>query len=155
MGKPADGVDLWIWGNAEVCASIIAASIPMLRVLVRDAKSSRNYPSGYYGGGGDDTAVTGNYSRFVSVTGSKHPSQRHPAAGSNSEVELHKMGDDGSDRSILGGNGGGGGGERVVQGLQPPQNGIVQVTDFTVKYDAESDAGVPSSSISAAETRTG
>ncbi|KAL2196798.1 hypothetical protein P885DRAFT_69282 [Corynascus similis CBS 632.67] len=41
----ADGIPLWIWGNAEVCASIIAASIPMLRVLVRDVRMSGNYQS--------------------------------------------------------------------------------------------------------------
>ncbi|KAL2143976.1 hypothetical protein VTI28DRAFT_9728 [Corynascus sepedonium] len=40
-----DGIPLWVWGNAEVCASIIAASIPMLRVLVRDVRMSGNYQS--------------------------------------------------------------------------------------------------------------
>ncbi|RKU41325.1 hypothetical protein DL546_004840 [Coniochaeta pulveracea] len=39
-----DGIDLFIWGNAESCVTIIAASIPILRVLIRDAKTSyRNY----------------------------------------------------------------------------------------------------------------
>ncbi|KAH6651404.1 hypothetical protein F5144DRAFT_478449 [Chaetomium tenue] len=37
----ADAVDLWLWGNAETTVTIIAASIPMLRVMIRDATNSR------------------------------------------------------------------------------------------------------------------
>lgn len=37
---PGPGVDLFIWGNAESCVTIIAACIPILRVLIRDVKSS-------------------------------------------------------------------------------------------------------------------
>lgn len=120
MGILAEGVDLWIWGNAEICSSIIAACIPMLRVLVREAKSSDQYHSGY----ANETYVTGNYSRFVSVTG-------RPGPKGTREVELHKMDDDGSDRSILGSSG----------GAPQPKNGIVQVTGFTVQYDGGSDTG--------------
>ncbi|AEO70849.1 5889bcb4-e80d-4a4a-a150-786807b6c81e [Thermothielavioides terrestris] len=109
----ADGVDLVIWGNAESCLSIVAASIPMLRVFVRDVKSSRQYRSGY----AEQTGTAGNYSRFVTIT-----SQAGPPA---SDVELDKMGDEGSDRSILGTNADPG----------RAKNGIVQVTDITVKYD--------------------
>ncbi|GAB1315642.1 hypothetical protein MFIFM68171_05852 [Madurella fahalii] len=116
----AAGVDLWIWGNAEICSSIVAACIPMLRVLVRDAKSSRNTHSGY----ANETYATGNYSRFVSVTG-------RAGTKTTSEVELQKMDDDGSDRSILGNNG----------AARQPKNGIVQVTGFTIQYDARSDTG--------------
>jgi hypothetical protein len=112
-GKTADGVDLVIWGNAESCLSIVAASIPMLRVFVRDVKSSRQYRSGY----AEQTGTAGNYSRFVTIT-----SQAGPPA---SDVELDKMGDEGSDRSILGTNADPG----------RAKNGIVQVTDITVKYD--------------------
>jgi len=36
----ADGVDLFIWGNAESSVTIIAASIPVLRVLVREVKQT-------------------------------------------------------------------------------------------------------------------
>ncbi|KAK3395474.1 hypothetical protein B0T20DRAFT_35804 [Sordaria brevicollis] len=39
----AAGVDLFIWGNAETAITIMAASIPILRVLVRDASISRRY----------------------------------------------------------------------------------------------------------------
>ncbi|KAK4157290.1 hypothetical protein C8A00DRAFT_40266 [Chaetomidium leptoderma] len=110
----ADSIPLWARGNAEVCASIIAASIPMLRVLVRDAQSSGQDHSGYY----DDSevGVTGKSSRFVSIT------SRPPPA--NSDVELHKLGDDRSDRSILGNN-------------AQTSNGIVQVTDISIKDDED------------------
>lgn len=33
-------VDLYIWGNAESCVTIVAACIPILRVFVRDVKTS-------------------------------------------------------------------------------------------------------------------
>ncbi|KAK4233264.1 hypothetical protein C8A03DRAFT_39037 [Achaetomium macrosporum] len=121
----AEQIDLWIWGNAESCASIIAASIPMLRVLVREAKSSRNYHSSAYA---DQNALSGNVSRFVTIT-----SRAAPAT--TSDVELHKMGDDGSDRSILGSNGEG------PQG----KGGIVQVTNITVQYDRDEAQGNSSS----------
>ncbi len=87
----------------------------MLRVLVRDAKSSGQH-SGYYN---NEAALTGKSSRFVTITSRPAPT--------GSDVELHKLGDDRSDRSILGNN---------LQTLQG-QNGIVQVTDISVKYDEE------------------
>ena len=31
---------MFIWGNAESCVTIVAASIPVLRVLIRDARAS-------------------------------------------------------------------------------------------------------------------
>ena len=85
----------------------------MLRVLVRDAKSSGQSHSGYY----NEAGVTGKSSRFVTITSRPVPA--------SSDVELHKLGDDRSDRSILGNN------QQALQG----KNGIVQVTDITVKYD--------------------
>jgi hypothetical protein len=36
-----ENVDLFIWGNVECSASMIGASIPFLRVLVRDIQSTR------------------------------------------------------------------------------------------------------------------
>jgi hypothetical protein len=97
----------------------------MLRVLVKEAASSRGYKSGYYDRA---TGITGNHSRFVTI--SSRP------ARTNSELELHKLGDDRSDRSILGNKNGN-------NGLQAPQakHGIVQVTDIVVKYDEESTEG--------------
>ncbi|KXX78526.1 hypothetical protein MMYC01_206366 [Madurella mycetomatis] len=126
----AEGVDLWILGNAEICSSIIAACIPMLRVLVREAKSLDQCPSGY----ANETYVTENYSRFVSVTG-------RPGPKATPEVELQKIDDEGSDRSILGSSG----------GAPQPKNAIVQMTGFAVQYDAASDTGETSNN----EERTG
>ena len=84
----------------------------------KDAKSSRQNPSGYFD---KEVGVIGNSSRFVTI-GSR------PAPNS-SDVELHKLGDDRSDRSILGSRG---------NGLQA-KNGIVLVTNITVKYDEEAE----------------
>lgn len=115
--KIADAIDLWIWGNAEVSASIIAASIPMLRVLVRDAKTSRQYHSGYV----KETGASGNRSRMITISSRPAPT--------GSDLELHRLGDDDqSDRGILVQNG-----EKV----NPGKNGIAQVTEFTVQYEDE------------------
>jgi hypothetical protein len=85
----------------------------MLRVLVREAKSSGHSHSGYYH---NEAGLTGNSGRFVTITSRPVPE--------SSDVELLKVGDDRSDRSILGN-------QPALQG----ENGIVQVTDITVKFD--------------------
>ncbi|PKS13135.1 hypothetical protein jhhlp_000477 [Lomentospora prolificans] len=56
---PGPGVDLFIWGNAESCVTIIAACIPILRVLIRDVKSSagRYYVSHRSGAVGGASAI--------------------------------------------------------------------------------------------------
>lgn len=89
-----DGVDLFIWGNAESCVTIIAASVPILRVLIRDVKTSyRNY---YVSEQNDnDTAskrsrIRGQNSVVVTAGHRSH----NPSA--------NKL-DDGSDKSILDG----------------------------------------------------
>ncbi|KAK1832265.1 hypothetical protein QBC39DRAFT_433348 [Podospora conica] len=53
-----DGIDLFIWGNAESCVTIIAASIPILRVFVRDATTTARR---YYGTAGADTHAANGY----------------------------------------------------------------------------------------------
>jgi hypothetical protein len=100
----------------------------MLRVLVRDVKSSRGYQTGY---ANNDAGLTGNYSRFVTITSKP--------ARVTSDIELHKMDDDGSDRSILGGNNNHNSSnnhnhQEREGGVQPKNRGIVQVTEITVKY---------------------
>jgi hypothetical protein len=86
----------------------------MLRVLARDVKSSHKYSSGYYN---KRMGATGNHSRFVTITGR--------AAPNNSDGDLHKLGDDRSGRSIVGNKG------LELQG----KNGIVHITDSTIKYE--------------------
>jgi hypothetical protein len=86
----------------------------MLHVLVRDVKSSHQYSSGYRN---KRTSMVGNHSWFVTITSRPAPN--------NSDVELGELGDDRSDRSVLGNNGLG----------SQAKNGIVQVTDITIKYE--------------------
>ena len=103
----------------------------MLRVLVREAKSSRNYPSDYYA---KETGL-GNTSRFVTISSRPAPS--------GSDVELHKLGeDDRSDRSILGNGSPNGNGGATVGGAAggQPKTGIMHTTDIVVKYDDEEHA---------------
>lgn len=87
-----DGVDLFIWGNAESCVTIIAASVPILRVLIRDVKTSyRNY----YVSEQNDNNTASKRSRVrgqnsVVVT-----------AGRRSHITSTNKLDDGSEKSIL------------------------------------------------------
>ena len=79
-----DGIDLFIWGNAESCVTIVAASIPILRVLFRDVKaSSRRY---YLSGEGEtgSSAVRRTTKRGSASAGARN--------------------DDGSEKSILDGS---------------------------------------------------
>ncbi|KAK1758832.1 hypothetical protein QBC47DRAFT_409662 [Echria macrotheca] len=67
---PYDGITLFIWGNAESCVTIIAASIPILRVFAREVKTryyttrgggdtqnQRDYGNGTRGGGVATTRI--------------------------------------------------------------------------------------------------
>lgn len=87
LTSPEDSIDLWIWGNAETTVTIIAASIPMLRVLFIQAKNS-SYR--YYG----SNSLTGPLStpgptNTITIT-----------AGSRRGINSHRQ-DDQSDKSIL------------------------------------------------------
>ncbi|KAK0719144.1 hypothetical protein B0H67DRAFT_484630 [Lasiosphaeris hirsuta] len=125
----ADGVDLFLWGNAETTVTIIAASIPTLRVLIRDATHSRRYyRSGSKGTGfgtgsgvtkksGGINGVAGGGSVLVTVSGGPLGSHRPSEAGQKS------LPDDGSDRSILGSS------EKVGAGGK-----IMRTNDFSVEY---------------------
>ncbi|KAK3693299.1 hypothetical protein B0T22DRAFT_369447 [Podospora appendiculata] len=126
----ADGLILFMWGNAESNVTIVAASIPILRVLIRDAASSRRY---YKSGQGSDP--TRDNSKF---TGAKQSHAVVTISGGplDSQVDMQKqMADDSSDRSILGGDHPG--------ALKTGPNGkIVQTQDFSVRYhtrDAKKD----------------
>jgi hypothetical protein len=141
---PADGVDLWyvppkhfssplskltntrIWGNAEVTVTIIAASIPMLRVMIRDvAGSRRGYGAStdYYKDGGQMSSGKRN-TRVVTISSGRGPM--------SSDVEMAKhhtvINDDDSDRGILDDKFEGRG-EALKMGR------IVQTQDFELKYD--------------------
>jgi len=86
-----DGIDLFIWGNAESAVTIIAASIPILRVLVREVRSTaRRYYVSKEGGTGSNTQHN-----TVVISGGNLTSSRH-----HSHVPS-KVQDDSSDKSIL------------------------------------------------------
>ncbi len=68
----AAGVDLYIWGNAETSSSIIAACIPILRVLVRDVHTSARQ---YYVSGNDGNTFGGGVSKGVGTAGQSRAQQ--------------------------------------------------------------------------------
>ncbi|KAF6814460.1 hypothetical protein CSOJ01_04011 [Colletotrichum sojae] len=123
-----DGSDLVIWGTAESGVTIVAASIPVLRVLVRDVASSARK---YYGG---SSGTRTNGSRFgvarsntVTVTTTTANNSHHGASRKGSTRRKDKLADDRSDRSILGGE------EELEFGK------IVKTHEVVVQYDRRSD----------------
>jgi len=73
---PGPGVDLFVWGNAESCVTIIAACIPILRVLIRDVKTSagRYYLSNGRTGAGHSThhqSKNRDNSNTITITGGR------------------------------------------------------------------------------------
>lgn len=87
-----DGIDLFIWGNAESCVTIIAASIPILRVLIRDVRTTyRNY---YVSEQNDNLTAT----RRSRTRGQN--SVVVTAGRRNNSDSTNKL-DDGSEKSIL------------------------------------------------------
>ncbi|KAG7293706.1 hypothetical protein NEMBOFW57_003763 [Staphylotrichum longicolle] len=111
----ADGVDLWLWGNTETTVTIIAASIPMLRVMIRDVAGSRRAYGSSDGEYYKDQSGKRN-TRVVTISSG-------PMA---SDVEMAKqINDDDSDKGILDDNHH----DAVKMGR------IVQTNDFQLKYD--------------------
>lgn len=91
-----DGAQLVIWGNAEVATTIMAASIPVLRVLFLHAKSTAGR---YYGSGEHRSGRLGTSGRskgHTVLTSSTRGEETRPKTTTGSNT-----GDDQSDRSIL------------------------------------------------------
>jgi hypothetical protein len=110
---------LFIWGQAEPSTTVIAASIPVLRVLFRDISRT------YYG---SSTGANG-YLR-------SDPQSQFPPANNNAiTVSETKLGDESSERSIL-------------PPPSKAKSAIMRTTQVAVKYDArrsrsqEDDSGV-------------
>ncbi|KXX80058.1 hypothetical protein MMYC01_200609 [Madurella mycetomatis] len=110
----ADGIDLWLWGNAETTVTIIAASIPMLRVMIRDkARSQQVYGSSDYDKEQGLSAAKPN-TRVVTISSGPMSSEADMVKASN---------DDDSDLDILSGNR-----QDVKRGR------IVQTNNFSLNY---------------------
>ncbi|TDZ24740.1 hypothetical protein Cob_v002411 [Colletotrichum orbiculare MAFF 240422] len=126
-----DGSDLVIWGTVETGVTIVAASIPVLRVLVRDVASTARK---YYGNsagtrtggnqaggnqtGGNRLGITRSNTVTVTTTTRK-----------GSVKKKDKLADDRSDRSILGDD------------EEPEFGKIVRTNEIVVEYDTRSDYG--------------
>ncbi|KAL9948401.1 hypothetical protein D7B24_007165 [Verticillium nonalfalfae] len=103
----------WIWAEAEPNATIIAASIPVLRVLVRNVRSGRGpsaYPSGQY---------------IKSDTLSKFQAPSNAVNTVDDDGFALSKGDASSDRSIL---------PRELE----QKAGITRTREVTVEYDSSS-----------------
>jgi hypothetical protein len=114
-----DGVDLFIWGNAESSVTIIAASIPILRVLVREARTSaRRYYMTKEGASSATRSRNGRsqHNTVVISTGT--------GGVSRTVISKPKL-DNSSDKSIL---------------SDPPANGkIMRTNEINVAYQSRLD----------------
>ncbi|KAK5655071.1 hypothetical protein OQA88_5970 [Cercophora sp. LCS_1] len=109
-----DGAALVIWGNAEVATTIMAASIPVLRVLFIHVKTSAER---YYGSSDQRTGL-----------GSSMRSKHHTVITANDRKNDERraksnmaMGDDRSDRSIL-------------DASNPRDGKIIQTNEVVLEY---------------------
>ena len=111
-----------LWGNAETAVTIIAASIPMLRVMIRDATNSRRA----YGTADSykENGLGSSKRNMRVVTISSSPMR--------SDVEMAKqINDDDSDKGIL---------EDSQEAMKMGR--IVKTNDFEIKYDTRRDYDV-------------
>ncbi|KAK3381200.1 hypothetical protein B0H63DRAFT_396245 [Podospora didyma] len=147
-----DGAELVIWGDAEVATTIMATSIPVLRVLFIDAKTSAER---HYGGsrskrmGGSSSGLQSRYNTIISANKDRDGSHRLQVKGSDKTIRAGAA-DDGSDKSILdGGNKSHAG--KIVQvnevrvefserGVHEESEGWYEMTDVEVENAASSKA---------------
>lgn len=118
-----DNIDLMLWGNAESSITIIAASIPILRVLIRDVRTTMRSNRSGNGTSGAKSSQKDSRSGLrstVTITGARR-GPRVPDKDGN----FVRM-DDESDKSIL-----------------SPVSGITKTDEYAVEYhhrkDYESD----------------
>lgn len=102
---------LFIWGEAEPNTTVIAASIPVLRVLFRDISRT------YYG----SSSGANGYLR-------SNPQSQFPPNNDAATVSGTKLGDESSERSIL-------------ASPSEPKNAIMRTTQIAVEYDARRSHG--------------
>ncbi|KAM0274449.1 hypothetical protein ACHAQH_007823 [Verticillium albo-atrum] len=107
----------WVFSLAEPSSTIIAASVPVLRVLIRDAARSTNYAGSSPGPNG-----------YLKSTNSKFHVQ---SQAQNRRTAMHPaeagLGDADSDRSILG------------HDSQKFPTGIAMTTEISVEFEDSSD----------------
>lgn len=120
-----DSVDLSWWSNIECTVSIMAASIPILRVLLKDMKKTV-FTRGQYGGTSSGPKSRSKSSRKVWT---QNNTEVMVTAGRDHRSRSNSEDTDGSELNILNGevsSSSKGGGHGV----------IIQKSDYTVKYES-------------------
>ncbi|KAI0025148.1 hypothetical protein F4780DRAFT_792719 [Xylariomycetidae sp. FL0641] len=128
-----DGVNLVIWSSAEVATAIMAASIPLLRVLVREVQSSRRYYHQTTSAMGDETrrsrarGKSGGGTRTTMTTTTHNTTNNHNNNNNNNNNKQDNDDDDdrSSDRSI------------IFQGAGLSR--ITKATEVQIQFHARSD----------------
>ncbi|KAH8884074.1 putative integral membrane protein [Thozetella sp. PMI_491] len=88
----ADNVDLFIWGNAESSVTIIAASIPILRVFIRDVKTSRRSASDDRGLRSESSKASWQRNKVIVLGGDANiPDARGGEENSDNSIDLEPL----------------------------------------------------------------
>ena len=106
-----DAATLTTFDTAEVSVTIMAASIPAMRVLFRTLRSSARQ---YYNGSYDPSAIA-----------ATNPERRHGGHSTQIRSQAHDLGDDSSDKEILTPNTG--------------SSKILRVDEVEIEYGSRSD----------------
>lgn len=117
-----EGVQLMIWDTVEIAVTIIAASLPVLRVLIRDVRSTKGAT---YGPGPSALASGSRFrvSKFASKLDKTQQDSINDNLNSSGRRNSQTQGDNRSDKSILG---------EVME----PQDGAIMRTDTVrVEFD--------------------
>jgi len=94
--RTEDGVAIVLWGGVEIAVTIIAASIPVLRILIREVKVSSR--GGYHNTEGSNPATRPNR-----TTGTRGQSIVMTARGPGAKARQDSSSGNQSDESILSG----------------------------------------------------
>ncbi|KAH7362754.1 hypothetical protein B0T11DRAFT_328790 [Plectosphaerella cucumerina] len=116
---------VFIWGQAEPNATIIAASIPVLRVLFRDIHRSKYGNSSE--GVGKRGPTSGSGGGFLRSNNESKFHRNGTTAGHRLSGSEQNEDDGDSERSILG--------QETSRGLKDGDNDIVKTTEVVIDYD--------------------
>lgn len=116
---PVESYNLVAWGAAEVATTIMASSIPVLRVLFREVKATTRRKYGLSSGSKNRSYGTGSLARSNTVTVEGGSHKKSPSVHVLTTFRSSKS-DNRSDTSVL--------------IAEPPEGTIVQTQEINIQY---------------------
>ena len=138
-----EGYDLVIWGGAEVAITICAASVPLLRVLIREVRSLTRQRYGYVQAGAGSAAEEGTASHKKDPSEKSRPSRSSTLVESGETGKGHRWTLDMNRDSYRGAAFGGWPGEESSKENTPKPLGgkILRVSEFEMQYHQRQEKG--------------